>query len=357
MQGQHLSMIQRQVALVSYGSQFLRKELALDDWYRHGIFFGARLQFRDRASKALLADDFTLWLGSLAQGGATRLSLHPATALGVDVPPELARCEHVVVAHFTDRYQLWVVGEERAGWGAGGNDIPNAASYAGDVDCYLCLEEREGELEVPHTDWKKLAAAIASDLDIAVPSGAVPAEPFCAYTREDAPWAKMPLFVASGIDSLAHRVMATLDWEQGKFDNDTHPRNDNSYYQHLNEEDAAAVDHWGERLNSWIGEVLLRAANIGGDAAAKGDNTPLVRVSPPPPPRQSMPTPVLATAADASAAAVPTANGKWTNRLGLALGIVVLSVLIVALAKVIAQFPWLAALFALPWALYMHYKD
>ena len=43
--------------------------------------------------------------------------------------------------------------------------------------------------------------------------------------------------------------------------------------------------------------------------------------------------------------------------IGLVVGIGPLSLFILALAKVIGFFPWLAVLFALPWALYMHYKD
>ena len=352
-------LIRRQVALVSYGSRFLRKELALEDWYRHGIFFGARLQFRELAGNALLADDFTLWLAILAQGGATRLSLHSAAVLGVETPPALERCSQVVAVHYADRYQFWAVGKERARRDAGDQCVPNAASYGGDVDCYLCVDEWQGQLEVPPTDWKKLATAIAADLDIAVPSGSVPAAPFFADSRGSAEWARMPLFVANGADSLAHRILATLDREQGKFDNDTNPKNDSSHYQHLDEEGAQAFLHWGERLESWIGEVQLRAANIDHGTASTGQDAPPSRLQPPPPPRQPaqaavveqplQPMPVVE--------AKPAREAKWVSRLGVAVGIGALSLFILALAKVIGFFPWLAVLFALPWALYMHYKD
>lgn len=346
---------QRQVALVSYGSSFLRKELALDDWYRHGVFFDARLQFRDMASKALLADDFTLWLGILAQGGATRLSLHPAETLGVQAPHALDRNRQLVAVHYPDRYQLWAAGDERAAWDAGGQDIPNAANYGGDVDCYLCVEERQGKLDIPATDWKMLAAAIAADLEISVPSDWAPAGPYFSHTGDGAAWAKMPLFVANGADALAHAILATLDREQAKYDNDTHPKNDNSYFQHLDEEGAAAVCHWGDRLDRWIGEVLLRAANIDPGANGSRAEATLTRQLAPPPPYQ--PAPAAVGGAQAGQTSAPQADGKWTNRLGMAVGIVVLSLFILALAKIVAHFPWLAVLIALPWALYMHYKD
>ncbi|MGW8389394.1 hypothetical protein [Pseudoduganella sp. HUAS MS19] len=349
--------MQRQVALVSYGSRFLRKENALEDWYRHGIFLGARLQFRDRAGNALLADDFTQWLAILAQGGATGLSLHPAAALAVEAPQALGNGSQVVAVHYPGRYQLWAIGEERAAWNAGGQHIPNAANYAGDIDCYLYLGERPGQPDVPHTDWRQLAAAIAADLDRPVPSASVPPEPYCVDVREGAAWSTMPLFVATGADSLAHRVLATLDREQGKFDNDSHPKNDSSYYQHLDEAGAAAVEHWGRRLEGWVGEVLLRAANIGAGTATRHSAE---RLASPPPPLQPVPAPVPAQLAPAvlvpATEAQPRIGGKWTERIGLAIAIAALSLLVVACANIIARFPWLAVLVGLPWVLYMRHK-
>ncbi|KRB97045.1 hypothetical protein [Duganella sp. Root198D2] len=340
-------LIQRQVALVSYGSRFLRKKLALEDWYRHGIFFGARLQFRDRAGNALLADDFTRWLDVLAQAGATGLSLHPVELVGIEVPQTLARCTQVVAVHYPDRYQLWAVGTERGAWEAGG--------CAGNVDCYLFVAERPGGLDVPNTDWKKLAKAIAADLDTPVPSDGVPAAPFCVEARESAPWSKMPLFVATGADSLAHRVLATLDRRQGQFANDMNPKNDNSHFQHLDETGAAAMQHWGERLDSWIGEVLLRAANIDHGSVEShkeerlhGAPTPLDQVPAAAPPAPLSLPPV--------AEMPPPAERKWTRHIGLAIAIAVLSVLVIAFAHIIARFPWLAVVLVLPWVLYMQQR-
>ncbi|WP_426336699.1 hypothetical protein ACN9MY_00415 [Pseudoduganella sp. R-31] len=344
--------IQRQVALVSHGSAFLRKKLALEDWYQHGIFFGARLQFRDRSGNALLADDFPLWLATLAQAGATRLSLHPATGLGIAALPAMDWSRHVVAVHFPDRYQLWAVGKERAAWNDGSQRVPSAASHAGDVDCYLYLEERPGVLEVPHTDWKKLAAEIAADLAAPVPSDAVPAAPFCAETRASAEWARMPLFVAHGADSLAHRVLATLVHKQGKFANDTNSKNENSSYHYMDEAGAAAMRHWGERLDSWVAEVLLRAANIGSATATQHAGARLLQ---PPPALEQAPVAPSARAAPLNLAPVgaaqPPAEGKWTRRIGLAAAIAVLSVLVVAVSHIIVRFPWLAMLVGLPLAL------
>jgi len=334
MASKYFSMIQRQMALVSYGSKFLQKELALDDCYSHEIFAGALFQFRGK-DKLLLADECTLWLGTLAQDGATRLSLHMASELGVAAPPGLDRNIHVVVAQYPDRHQLWAAGREHATWREHRPALSNVAADAGDVDCFCCIEERPGTLEVPSTDWKALANAIAADLEIAVPSSAVPVAP-----------TTMPLFVATGTASLAHRVLATLYAEQAKFENDTHMKNDNSFYQHLDAAGAAAVDHWSQRLNSWIGEVHLRCANEGGSRAACGDEPQFSRLQAPLQPATADDTGALASKAPAPA------KEPWTGRIALAVAIAALSLLVLACANLIALHPWLAVLIGLPWVLY-----
>lgn len=336
-------MIQRQVALVSYGTSFLRKELELEDFYRHGIFFGVRFQFRDHRSRQLLADDFTQWLGNLAMTGATRLSLHPAGRLGLNVANP---ARYAIVAHYPDGYQAWDAGTEQPAW----MDflLPSGADYAGDLDCYWDVEKRPGELDVPHTDWKELAGAIAADLAIPVPSSGVPARPFCVRMPEGGAREELPLFAASD-GSLSHQVLATLYRELARFDNDTHPKNENSPYHQLDAAGAAAIDHWGERLKCWIGEVHLRCANeIDGTTQEK---QPLRRQQEPPPPFQpELPAamPVLE--------AQPPGRGKWTGRIGIGITILVLSVLIIAFAHIIVRFPWSAVLIGLPWVLYAQQK-
>ncbi|WP_028102804.1 hypothetical protein [Pseudoduganella violaceinigra] len=332
--------IQRQVALVSYGSKFLGKQTALDDWYRHGVFWDARFQFRAPETKALLADDFTLWLEILARAGALRLSLHSAGENG----------SNVVMVHYPDRYQTWSVVEERAEWrdhpSLSGDDrhwyIPRASDYAGNVDCYWCMGETPGAFAVPHTDWKALAGAIGADLDIAVPSSLVPAGSCYVEPRGSEAWAKMPLFVAP---PLAHHILSTLYREQAKFANDTHCKNENSHYHRLGAEEAAAMDHWGERLNSWIGEVHMRAANDCRGAAVANGSSPFQRLQAPPPPRQPV------EGAEPTAPPVETRSPtkvKWTNRVATAIACAALSLLVLACAHLIARYPSLAILIGLP---------
>lgn len=290
----------RQVALVGYGTQFLRHKLPLEDWHRHGVFFDARFQFRSREDNRLLADDFTVWLGTLALAGATRLSLHPAAELSVDGA-------YAVAVHFADRYQVWAVGVEPPEWEER-FEFPRARGYAGDIDSYWLTGEQPGQLPVPATDWKQLAAAIAADLDMNVPSSNVPtpAGPFFPYIPEEVAWARLPLFPSVPRAALAHRIVATLDWKQGRFSNDTNPKNEGNLYLGLDDEGAHQLQRWGQRLDAWLIDALLRSANEDGEIGL------FRQIKPPsaPPPEHAAPASptIAATAADPPAPLSPASK-------------------------------------------------
>lgn len=357
--------IERQVALVSYGTQYLRDQIALEDWHRHGTFFNARLQFRALADNALLADDFTLWLGILKVSGATRLSLHLASAFEVDAARAAEREIYVVVVHFPDRHQLWAVGEERAAWldhPLFPNEefqrypvFPDAAYYGGPIDSYWCLEDRPGQLDVPDTDWKALARAIAADLASPVPSSLAPAGPYFGALPHDVPWAKFPLFPSSSFTSLAHRIMATLARMQSKFSNDTNPKNDSSPYQFMDAEGAAKMDDWGKRLDSWMLEVQLRCANESRSIDLTGKNTPLARVHTAPPPRQTVgddgaegDAPSLEAQDEQN---IPPSDGKWRGRIAFIVKVILGSLAMIFLARLVASYPWLSIPIVALWML------
>lgn len=357
--------IERQVALVSYGTQYLRGQSALDDWHRHGTFFNARLQFRGMADNALLADDFTLWLGILKALGATRLSLHLASAFEVAAARDAQGAVHVVVVHFPDRHQLWAVAEERAAWLDHPMfpneelqrypDFPDAAYYGGPIDSYWCLEDRPGQLDVPDTDWKALARAIAADLASPVPSSLAPAGPYFGTLPHDVPWATFPLFPSSGFTSRAHRIMATLARMQSTFSHDTNPKNDNNPYQFLDQEGAAKLTIWGRSLDSWMLEVQLRCANETRSIDLTGKNTPLARLYTAPSAHQN--TADDGAEEDASSPEVAaeqgasTSNGKWGGRIAFIVKVILGSLAMIFLARLVASYPWLAVPIVALWML------
>ena len=360
--------IHRQIALVSYGTQFLRDKLALDDWYRHGIFFGARLQFRQLSDNALLADDFTWWLGILKESGAVRLSLHLLSEFGIGRPAVIHDGDYAVVAHFPDRHQIWAVGVERAAWLGhpllpdvpGIPIFPDATHWGGEIDGYWCVEERPGQLEVPETNWKALADAIGTDLDIAMPSSLAPPGPVFLPPEPAASWAKFPLFPSGSVTVLAHGMLASLYREQSKFANDTHFKNENSYYQSLDDEGAAKVDDWGRRLDGWVREVEMRCANESRQRASGDDGMPL-----PLPPAAAKPAarpaaskdvrPVRDARTPSYADPVTPPGRRWLRRIVFVVVLAVVCLLLLAFAHIVAAWPWLSVVLGLPFAVYAVY--
>lgn len=355
--------IHRQIALVSYGTQFLRDKLALDDWYRHGIFFGARLQFRQLADNTLLADDFTWWLGILKESGAVRLSLHLLAEFGIALPAVIQYGDYAVVAHFRDRHQIWAIGVERPAWldhplvpdVPGIPIFPDATHWGGELDGYWCLEERPGQLAVPETSWKALAGSIAADLEITIPSSLAPPGPIFLPSTPPAAWAKFALFPSGSATVVAHGILASLYREQAKFANDTHFKNDSSYYQGLDAAGAAKVDDWGRRLDGWIVEVELRCANEYRQRASSDDGVPL-----PLPPAAAKPA-----ASPARQEREPQApkytdpltppGRKWLRRIAFVVVLAVVCLLLLAFAHIVAAWPWLSVVLGLPFAVYAVY--
>lgn len=354
----------RQVALVSYGTQFLRGETSLDDWYRHGVFFDARFQFRSLSDNTLLADDFTWWLAILKLSGARCLSLHRATEFDISLPCILSG-EYALVAHFADHHQIWATGREEAGWRehplipAEARQtmpaFPNAAGYSAELDSYWCIEDRQGSLDVPATSWKELTSAIAADLGITFPSSLAQTGPFVVPTSAE--WAKLPLFPYSGSTAAAHRMLATLDHEAAAFSNDMNPKNENN----LDKSRDGGPERWGKRLDSWMVEVLLASANHF-SASTRKKSTRWQRTDASPPPGQAGGAAERYQSAYSPSADehVPPStlpsNARWTNRMVELVAIAVLSLFVLAVANIIVAFPWLAILIGLPCALAAKYR-
>lgn len=354
----------RQVALVSYGTQFLRGETSLEDWYRHGIFFDARSQFRSLSDNTLLADDFTWWLAILKLSGARCLSLHRVTEFDIS-PPCILSGEYALVVHYADHHQIWATGREKAKWcehplipaeaRQAMPAFPNAAGYSAALDSYWCIEDRQGALDVPATNWKELASAIAADLGITLPSSLVDAGPFVVHTSAE--WAKLPLFPYSGSTAAAHRMLATLDHEAAAFSNDMNPKNENN----LDKSRDGGPDRWGKRLDSWMVEVLLACANHSSESARK-KSTRWQRADASPPPGQAGGAAeryqmAYSPPADEHAPPpMPPSSPKWTSRVMELVTIAVLSLFTLAVANIIAAFPWLSVLIGLPCALAVRFR-
>lgn len=71
----------QQLTLVTYGNEFLTKELSFNRWKQHPIFDQQQFAFRDLLSQHLLAQHFQVWLEGLKKQGTKRLSLHSSSLL------------------------------------------------------------------------------------------------------------------------------------------------------------------------------------------------------------------------------------------------------------------------------------
>lgn len=116
----------RQLALVSYGNEYLSQSLSFTRWVNHAIFNQHTFAFRDLANQHLLAQHFQIWLEGLKKQGVYRLSLHSATILNDEQNPnanvELLAIPHFIVSHDQQKKTAWIFGKELAEWYTADND-------------------------------------------------------------------------------------------------------------------------------------------------------------------------------------------------------------------------------------------
>ncbi|QYF94370.1 hypothetical protein KY495_03890 [Massilia sp. PAMC28688] len=363
-------MVMRQVALVSYGNKYLRDELTLEQFFRHGVFFGHRLLFRSVDDNALLADDFTLWLGILQGLGARRLSLHAVEEFSIKSGTAPCAGTLVIAVHYPEHYELWVVGEEKAAWWSHpqlpegsyqyGSECPPAAAYGGDIDSYWCVEQIKGALTVPETDWNALAADIRQELGLNY--GSAQPGPF-RVNKYDAPeWTKFPLFPYAGNRPIPHRLMALLTAAQAEYANNANPKNESSPFQHMSYEEVAER---GQGLDKWMREVQLRCANefrLKGAVAQAADAVPEMNPAPrrrkarAKAARQAEAAPAIGKGADPRNDEEPshgTHERAWPKAVVFILLLGVISLLLLALSNLITAYGWLSLLLGLPVAIYL----
>lgn len=348
------------MALVSYGTQFLRDECTLEDWCRHNVFGQAHLQFRDPANNGLLADDFTLWLCVLQASGATQLSLHLADDFKIDLSPARQDGDCVIAVHFAEHYEVWMSGTELSAWLThpllplqnGRPTFPHAIPWGCDLDTYWLAEKKHGTLAVPDTNWSAITKAIAEDLDISIPTAAHPAQPFILSASRNGYGENLPLFPMTEASVPAHSLLTVLESKLASFKHDTHPKNEGNLYFQLSDAKAEELGRWAGRLESWIIDIRLRCANEYRRSSSPENGTPLVRLHAPPPDFERD----AATPEEDAGAKPEKPEGKWVGRIGWVIALIVLCLLVLALSNIIARFPWLAVLIALPWMLYIKYR-
>ena len=110
----------QQLALVTYGNEYLSQNLSFNDWVHHSIFNQHCLHFRDLLTQHLLAQHFQIWLEGLKKQGTQRLSLHSSSLLNDEKNPnanvELLAMPHFMVSHESLKKTAWILGKELAEW-------------------------------------------------------------------------------------------------------------------------------------------------------------------------------------------------------------------------------------------------
>lgn len=110
----------RQLALVTYGNEFLNQDLNFNRWINHSIFDQHIFLFRDLISQHLLAQHFHIWLEGLKKQGVQRLSLHNSSLLidekNPNVNVELLAYPHFIVSHAANKKTAWIFGKELPEW-------------------------------------------------------------------------------------------------------------------------------------------------------------------------------------------------------------------------------------------------
>jgi len=110
----------QQLALVTYGNEYLAGNLNFSRWIEHPVFDQNRLIFRDLLSQHLLAQHFQIWLEGLKKQGVKKLSLHLSSVLNDEQNPnanvELLPFAHFIISHQGNKKTAWICGHELAEW-------------------------------------------------------------------------------------------------------------------------------------------------------------------------------------------------------------------------------------------------
>ena len=155
----------RQLALVTYGNQYLTQEISFSRWVNHAIFNQHAFGFRDLMTQHLLAQHFQIWLEALKKQGVQRISLHSSSILSAEKNPnanvELLPIAHFIVSHKQQQKTAWILGKELAEWYSADQDydIPRSQQAQARQEIFWRFElnpklakQVEADLQPPNWD-------------------------------------------------------------------------------------------------------------------------------------------------------------------------------------------------------------
>ena len=175
----------------------------------------------------------------------------------------------MLIVHFPNRHQCGAWGREALVFDSTGAEreyprYPDAATRRANRRYWLVEDERACR-EIPDTDGSRISSStrrVCSESSYANTKATLPTyTPYRTYMRADGDWAQLSAIPESPQLPLPHQLLAFLNTERGTFDNDTHTKNEGNPYIGASEEQTASMDAWSNKLNVWLADVQLRAAN------------------------------------------------------------------------------------------------
>ena len=273
----------RQLTLVTYGNEFLTKELSFNRWKQHPIFDQQHFVFRDLLSQHLLAQHFQVWLEGLKKQGTKRLSLHSSSLLNDEQNPnanvELLPFAHFIVSHEANKKTAWILGKELAEWYNADNDFEAPTSQQNSLrhetfwrfDLTSKLAKRiEADLQRPN--WDDIQSYTQAELfNSPYAQGFIEPQysnlPYYGYTPKtitengsDLDSARLALLPTDYSADFAHKSLYRIEALEKYIQNQLqHPQHEDGSL--LSADEQLNLRHFSQKLEDLQAKFIVKVAN------------------------------------------------------------------------------------------------
>lgn len=284
----------QQLALVSYGNEFLNQNLGMNQWKNHSIFNQHYFAFRDLNSQHLLAQHFQIWLEGLKKQGVHRLSLHNSSLLLDEKNPnanvELLPYAHFIVSHSATTKTAWICGKELAEWYTADNDYeaPESQKITERIVSMWRYElnvshAKRVEADLVQPNWEDIQIYTDNELfDQKFAQGLIPAvllgESYYGYTKQASSNTTqtsidLPLLPNDYNASYAHETLIRLEGLDQALDLKLKQQTDENG-EPLAAEEILNLRHFKQKLEDLTAKFITKVANHYKTARLKVIETP-----------------------------------------------------------------------------------
>lgn len=273
----------QQLTLVTYGNEYLNKELGFNRWKQHPIFDQHLFVFRDLLSQHLLAQHFQIWLEGLKKQGVKRLSLHSSSLLNDEQNPnanvELLPLAHFIVSHEANKKTAWIFGKELAEWYNADNDFeaPAAQQISLRDETFWRFElnhklAKRLETDLQSPNWDDIQSYLQTELfNSPFTQGFIePAQqnlPYYGYTQNPTNNAdttlnsnKLALLPTDYSADFAHQSLYRLESLEHYLQNQLqHPQHEDG--SPLSADEQLNLRHFSQKLDDLSAKFIVKIAN------------------------------------------------------------------------------------------------